>query len=127
MSGEWPSTNARLVAISCPPRPGRPRWTVMSLWESASFLGSCTELSATYASLPEAHRLSRDCPVLNVCRGILQHPSHDQAELEEAKTLASACARTSIGFAPLARLMSQARPWQFDSHTPYHRNFRLIC
>src|SRR5215471_13096583 len=56
MSGEWPSTNARLVAISCP-RPGRPRWTVMSLWESASFLGSCTELSATYASLPEAHEV----------------------------------------------------------------------
>src|SRR5215471_16934553 len=61
MSGEWPSTNARLVAISSP-RPGRPRWTVMSLWESASFLGSCTELSATYASLPEAHAASAHRP-----------------------------------------------------------------
>jgi len=43
--GRVASTNVRLVVISCRPRPGRPRWTVMSRWESASSSGSCTELS----------------------------------------------------------------------------------
>src|SRR6516164_10859368 len=45
MSGEWPSTNAKVAAISCRPQPGRQRWTVMSPWEFASSLGSCPELS----------------------------------------------------------------------------------
>jgi len=31
--------------IACRPQPGRRRWTVMSPWESASFSGSCPELS----------------------------------------------------------------------------------
>src|SRR6516164_1761187 len=58
MSAEWPSTNARRAVTLCRPRPGRPRWTGTSPWESVYFSGNCTDSrrgSPSYARLPEAH------------------------------------------------------------------------
>src|ERR1043166_7729150 len=55
MSGGWPFMNARPAAISCRPRPGRPRWTGTSPWESGYFSASCPDLPRRYARLPQTH------------------------------------------------------------------------
>jgi hypothetical protein len=56
MSAEWPSTNAKRAVTLCRRRPGRPRWTGTSPWESVYFSGNCTDQPSRTDRLTHACR-----------------------------------------------------------------------